>query len=198
MNEFDISKYPFELIFCKVNEKRSNIVCRRFFKIKKVDMHRFEQMDFHQAFISCAQMVERALAEASYAFLQSKINVIYVKDISTLSPSQYMRDEVLYAESEECFYECVEGNFVKVKDYGRYCAFIPQKEGWMLDCSLYYYTTRGVHKLLAQVQIDLSKYPRFITTKIDLTGKKEHWKQAKNLVYEIIHTICQSATKVRL
>lgn len=198
MNEFDVSKSPFELIFCRANDKRTNIVCRRVFNIKKVDMRRFETMEFHQTFISCVQMVERALAEASSNFLQSNINVICVKDIATLSPSRCMRDDVVYVESEESFYECVKGNFERIKDCGRYWALIPLKEEWMLECSLYYNTTNGVHKLLAQAQIDLSKYPRYITTKIDLTGKREHWNQAKNLVYEIIHAICLCSIKVRL
>lgn len=195
MSDFDVSKNPFELIICRENEKRSNIVCQRFFRINKVDMHLFETMDFHQTFITCIQMIERALAEASSAFFQSNYNVICVKDKAQISLSQCKRDDVYYVTAEDCFYELIKGHLERITNDGRFWTFVPLKGNWRLDCSLFFNTPKGTRKLLSQAQIDLSKYPRHITTKIDLTGKREHWNQAKNLVYEIIHAICLCVIK---
>jgi len=186
--EINIKKMPFELIINRVKRQRRNIVCQRYFKVKKADLSKAKTLDFVQLFSSCVQMIQKAIAEASSAFLYQNSYVYYVNDMSSLSPTRYSPGDIIYISSEDGFYEYVNGFLEKITNDGRYWVFAPLKNEWRLSISLYYHQN-GVIQKLSEESIDVSSFPRYIASKIDLTGKRKHWEHAHNLIYDIIHII---------
>ena len=183
---------PFELVVSKVNNGTSNIVCQRFFKINHSDLSKAKTLDFLQRFSTCVRMIEDAIADASAAFLSQNPFVLYSKNLAVLSSHKCSPGDIIYIESEVAFYESVDGQWEKITDDGALWLFAPLENPWVLSLELFYKHPKAKRRLLlAGASIDVSKYPRHIVSKIDLTGKRKYWERSRNLIYEIIRLICQ-------
>ena len=183
---------PFELVVSKVDNRKSNIVCQRFFKINHSDLSKAKTLDFIQLFSACVRMTEDAIADASAAFLSRNPFVIYSRNLASLSPRRGSRGDIVFIESEDGFYEGVDGHWEKITDDGALRLFAPLGNPWELSLELFYKYPKAERRLLlAGASIDVSKYPRHIVSKIDLTGKRKYWEQSRNLIYDMIRLICQ-------
>ena len=184
--EINIKKKPYELIIIRVKKERRNIVCQRYFSIKKGDLSKVKTPDFAQTFYTCVSMVEKAIADASASFLLDNSYVYYSNDMASLSPTRYSAGDVIFIKSEEGFYEYVNGILRKITKDSQLWVFAPLGSTWNLNISLYYNHANGERQLLAESSIDVSKYPRKITSKIDLTGKLKYWEQSGSLIYNML------------
>ena len=191
MEEIDITKMPFELCVYKVTEKKSSIICRRFFRVKKADLSKVKTLEFSQLFSTCVQMVENAIVEASVACLMDNNYVFYANDLASLSPSRYSAGDVIFIKSENDFYEYVKGALKKIDGTGasHLWNFAPDKRNGTLTITLAYHHPNKGRLLLSEASIDVSNYPRCITAKIDLTGKRKYWEQSRYLIYHVIGTL---------
>ena len=192
MEEKDFQKMPYDIVLCSVKGKTRNIVCQRYFQINNVNMKKAKSMEFFYAFADCVHMVKDALADASSLFLTDQNYVFYVNNTISAA-SRYTTGDIIYIESEGAFYEYKNG-LNKIKEEAWMWHFIPLSKDNYLEFSFYFNSTKGEKKLIAQASIDLSIYPRYIASKIDLTGKSKYWENSRTLIWEIIHIICISLT----
>lgn len=189
MKEIDISQMPFEMLLSKNGEEKEIIVCKRYFAIKKFVLQKAKSFEFLQTFTDCVRMIEDAISEASASFLSEHSYMFFVKDTSSLS-SHYTNGDILYIESEDAFFEQRDSQLKKIPDDWWWLRkFVPYKKVNTLVFSLYYNHPKGERMLLSQAEIDISRYPSFITQKIDIRGKSQYWEHAKKLIPSILGSI---------
>ena len=189
MKEIDINQMPFEILLSKKGEEKEIIVCKRYFTIKKFVLQKAKSLEFLQTFTNCVKMIEDAISEASALFLSEHDYMFFVKDSDSLS-SHYTDGDIVYIESEDAFYEYRDCRLKRIgDDWWWLRKFVPLKTANTLVFSLYYNHPKGERMLLSQAEIDISRYPSFITQKIDIRGKSQYWEHAKKLIPSIMGSI---------
>lgn len=178
---------PFEFLLTKEADGKSNIVCQRYFRIKKADLSQLDSLRVAMAMRRCSDMIEEALTDASYMFQMENSNVITVPSLS--NTGEFSRGDVLYVISEDKFYEWSEGGCKLIENDGEFRALLPAPKPEYLSLSLYFTAPNGRRRLICQTYVDISIYPRYITGKVDITGKLKYWEGARLLIPALLKEI---------
>lgn len=184
MQTLEYQRLPFEFLLTRENNKKSGIVCQRYFMIKKADLSQLDSPRVADAMKRCSAMIENALVDASFLFQKENGYVITIPSLPTML--NHSRGDILYVTSEDKFYQWSENNCKLIENDGEYRAFLPVSNFDYLILSLYYNVPAGARTLICQARIDISIYPRAVTKKVDITGKRKYWEGAKTLIPNII------------
>lgn len=181
------STEPFELLLTKEANGKSNIVCQRFFCIKKADLSQLDSLRVAKAMKRCSEMIGEALADASFLFQMENNSIHTVQSLSNIK--EVTCGDVLYVISEDKFYGWSKGECKVIENDGEYRVLLPAPNPEHLLLTLYFTGPNGNRRLICQTILDISIYPRYITGKVDITGKHKYWEGARLLIPTLLKEI---------